>query len=115
MLTQEDLGNMKFLLDRQQERIEKRFDRVEERVDKMEEHLVRVEEHLHKAGESLAKVKEYFNQVESDLKALSSYTHKKFAWVENDMMLMAENYVCSMWNAGGRMKRFSVNWHILIR
>lgn len=52
MLTQEDLENIKVLLDRQQERIEERLDRVE-----------------------------------SDLKALSSYTHKKFAWVENDMML----------------------------
>lgn len=80
MLTQEDLGNIKILLDTQQERLEERFDRIEERLGK-------VEERLYKMEECLGRIKEYLNQVESDLKALSSYTHKKFAWVENDMML----------------------------
>ena len=80
MLTQEDLRNIKVLLDIQQERIEERFDEVEERLDKVEVRLNRVEE-------CLDRVDEHINKVESDLKALSSYTHKKFAWVENDMML----------------------------
>lgn len=80
MLTQEDLGNIKILLDTQQERFEERFDRIEERLGK-------VEERLYKMEECLGRIKEYLNQVESDLRALSSYTHKKFAWVENDMIL----------------------------
>lgn len=80
MLTQEDLGNIKILLDTQQERLEERFDRIEERLGK-------VEERLYKMEECLGRIKEYLNQVESDLRALSSYTHKKFAWVENDMIL----------------------------
>lgn len=35
MLTQEDLGNIKILLDTQQERLEERFDRIEERLGKV--------------------------------------------------------------------------------
>ncbi len=115
MLTQEDLGNIKILLDTQQERLEERFDRieerlgkveerlgkveerldrvegrldgVEERLDRVEERLDRVEERLDRVEERLDRVEEHINKVESDLKALSSYTHKKFAWVENDMIL----------------------------
>ncbi len=108
MLTQEDLGNIKILLDTQQERLEERFDRIEERLGKVEERLGkveerldrvegrldgveerldRVEERLDRVEERLDRVEEHINKVESDLKALSSYTHKKFAWVENDMIL----------------------------
>lgn len=87
MLTKEDLENIKDLLDRQEERLEKRIDGIEERIDRIEERIDRMEEHIDRIEERIDRMEEHINKVGRDLKALSNYTHKKFAWVENDMML----------------------------
>ena len=46
MLTEEDLRNIKSLLDEQSQRLEQRLDRLEERMDRLEKRVDTLEEEL---------------------------------------------------------------------
>ena len=99
MLTKEDLLSIKGLLDEQNKEINARFDKLDARMDRLEERMTKLEERVTKLEERVTKLEErvtkletqfgklemYYLELDRNLRALSDYTYKKFALIENDM------------------------------
>ena len=78
MLTEEDLRNIKSLLDEQSQRLEQRLDRLEERIDRLEERIDRLEERMDKLEKRM-------DSLEEELIGFQRYTVQQLTVMENTM------------------------------
>lgn len=78
MLTEEDLRNIKSLLDEQSQRLEQRLDRLEERVDILEERMDKLEKRMDKLEKRM-------DSLEEELIGFQRYTVQQLTVMENTM------------------------------
>lgn len=76
MLTEEDLRNIKSLLDEQSQRLEQRLDRLEGRVDILEERMDKLEKRMDSLEEELIGFQRYTVQ---QLTVMENYMSSKFS------------------------------------
>ena len=85
MLTEEDLRNIKSLLDEQSQRLEQRLDRLEERIDRLEERIDRLEERIDRLEERIDRLEKRVDTLEEELIGFQRYTVQQLTVMENTM------------------------------
>lgn len=94
MLTEEDLRNIKSLLDEQSQRLEQRLDRLEGRVDILEERMDKLEKRMDKLEKRM-------DSLEEELIGFQRYTVQQ--------LTVMENYMSSKFSALFDMQNMHVN------
>lgn len=85
MLTEEDLRNIKSLLDEQSQRLEQRLDRLEGRVDILEERMDKLEKRMDKLEKRMDKLEKRMDSLEEELIGFQRYTVQQLTVMENTM------------------------------
>lgn len=101
MLTEEDLRNIKSLLDEQSQRLEQRLDRLEERMDRLEERMDRLEERMDRLEKRMDRLEKRVDILEEELTGFQRYTVQQ--------LTVMENYMSSKFSALFDMQSMHVN------
>lgn len=101
MLTEEDLRNIKSLLDEQSQRLEQRLDRLEGRVDILEERMDKLEKRMDKLEKRMDKLEKRMDSLEEELIGFQRYTVQQ--------LTVMENYMSSKFSALFDMQNMHVN------
>ena len=101
MLTEEDLRNIKSLLDEQSQRLEQRLDRLEGRVNILEERMDKLEKRMDKLEKRMDKLEKRMDSLEEELIGFQRYTVQQ--------LTVMENYMSSKFSALFDMQNMQVN------